>query len=70
MEPASTITAIPHGGDPFTYCDGGTASALTGTQAFDELALVEADPNGGGAGSDGTGLAGIWQVGGTGSAIF
>jgi hypothetical protein len=58
------------GADALANCDGGTNSSLTSTQAFDELALVEADPNGGGAGSDGTGLGAIWQVGGTGTATF
>jgi len=58
------------GADVRANCDGGTNSSLTPAEAFDELAVVEADPNAQVAGSDGTSLAAIWQVGGTGSAIL
>jgi len=61
---------VPTGGNPLVYCDGGSSSAVSGTAAFGELAIVEADPNAQAAGSDGTGLAAIWQVGGTGSAVL
>ena len=66
----TATTAGSVGNRALQYCDGGTSSALTAGEAFDELAVVEADPNAGAAGSDGTGLGAIWQVGGTGSAIF
>jgi hypothetical protein len=58
------------GPQSFKYCDGGSLSSVSATNAFGELALVEGAPNAGTAGSDGTGLAAIWQVGGGGSAIF
>jgi len=66
----TATTAGSVGNRALQYCDGGTSSALSSTAAFDELAIVEADPNAGAAGSDGTSLGAIWQVGGTGSAIF
>ena len=52
------------------YCDGGISSALTQGDTFGELANVEINPNGGGAGSDGTGLAAIWVAAGTGTATL
>jgi hypothetical protein len=59
------------GADALAHCDGGPSSTLTDPAlAFDELALVEADPNAAIVGSDGTGLGAIWDVGGTGSAIL
>jgi hypothetical protein len=66
----TATTAGSVGNRALQYCDGGTSSALTSTAAFDELAIEEADPNAAAAGSDGTGLGAIWQVGGGGSAIF
>jgi len=59
------------GPDALKYCDGGPSSTLPDPgAAFNELALVEGDPNAQVAGSDGTALGAIWDVGGTGSAIF
>jgi len=66
----SATTAGSVGNRALQYCDGGTSSALTPAEAFDELAVVEADPNAQAAGSDGTGLGAIWQVGGSGTAIL
>ena len=71
IDAAAGVHHVPTGGDPLTYCDGGTSGFLTsGTAAFGELAIVEADPNAQAAGSDGTGLGAIYQVGGTGSAVL
>jgi hypothetical protein len=56
--------------DALANCDGGTSSALTRADTFGELANVEINPNGGGAGSDGTGLAAIWVAAGTGTATL
>ena len=66
----TATTAGSVGARALQYCDGGTSSAIGSGAAFDELAIEEADPNAGAAGSDGTGLGAIWQVGGTGSAIL
>jgi hypothetical protein len=53
------------GAQALKYCDGGSLSAISGTNAFGELAEVEAAPNAQAAGSDGTGLGAIYQAGGT-----
>jgi trimeric autotransporter adhesin len=66
----TATTAGSVGNRALQYCDGGTSSALSSSAAFDELAVVEADPNAQAAGSDGTGLGAIWQVGGSGTAIL
>ena len=66
----TATTAGSVGSQALKYCDGGSLSALTSAAAFDELAIVEADPNAGAAASDGTGIGAIWQVGGSGSAIL
>ena len=66
----SATTAGSVGNRALQYCDGGTSSSLSSGATFDELAIEEADPNAGAAGSDGTGLGAIWQVGGSGSAIL
>ena len=58
------------GPEALQYCDGGTSSLTNSVDAFNELAGVEANPNGGEGGSDGTGLGAIWQVSGTGTATF
>jgi len=73
--PAATSTGLATtagsvGAQALKYCDGGTSSAISPSAAFDELAVVEADPNAQAAGSDGTGVAAIWQVGGSGTAIL
>lgn len=65
---ATTVKSVAY--QELHYCDGGIDSAISGASAFGELAVVEADPNGGGAGSDGTGLGALIEIGGSGSAIL
>jgi len=45
----SATTAGSVGNRALTYCDGGTSSAISAGNAFNELALVEGDPNAGAA---------------------
>jgi len=66
----SATTTDSVAAEALAYCDGGTSSALTRADTFGELANVEINPNGGGAGSDGTGLAAIWVAAGTGTATL
>jgi hypothetical protein len=72
IPPAGTTAAI--GTEALRYCDGGTGpgndSGLTPSEAFGELATVEADPSAQAGGSDGTSLGAIWQAGGTGAATL
>jgi hypothetical protein len=62
--PAAT-SASDVGPKALTYCDGGSLSAVSGSNAFGELAEVEAASTAQAAGSDGTGLASIYQAGGS-----
>jgi hypothetical protein len=61
--PAAT-SASDVGPKSLQYCDGGSLSAVSPSNAFGELAEVEAAANAQAAGSDGTGLASIFQAGG------
>ena len=55
--------SVPQGSSALLYCDGGPDSPVSASAALTNLITLELNPQANVYGSDGTSLAGIWQVG-------